>query len=307
MQPQLHVTRREIWVDMLMYPRHTLPTAFAPALIAAALASHNQVFHFPALLTAFLAGWLIQLGGVITDNYHNLTRHPDDREHAKFVQGLRLGMVTLGELRTAILLCYLIAVAFGVYLTYIGGLPVIGIGLASIAASLAYSSKPFPLGDHALGEPLFYLFFGPVSLAGYYFVQAEAFDSTPFTLSVLLCGLGVAALTTNILVIDNIRDMEFDRAKNEITLTVLIGRKGSLVEYSLFLVSAYLIPAALLWTGSMNGWSFLTWFSIPYALKVFKRLLDSKTFEERIPLTPQAGQVLLLYSALLALGILLAK
>ena len=62
MQTQAKVTRREIWVDMLMYPRHTLPTAFAPALIAAALAYHNEILHLPTLFSAFMAGWLIQAG-----------------------------------------------------------------------------------------------------------------------------------------------------------------------------------------------------------------------------------------------------
>lgn len=303
MKTRTPVTRRQIWVDMLMYPRHTLPTAFAPALIAGALAYHDGVFQPLFLFMAFLSAWLIQLGGVITDNYNNLTRHPDDPEHAVFVEGLRTGVVTLAELRSAILLCYFVAALLGLYLASIGGFVVIVIGAASMLASLAYSSKPYPLGDHALGEPLFYLFFGPVSLAGYYFVQAAAFGADPVTPAVLLCGLGVAALTTNILVIDNIRDMEFDRAKNEITLTVLIGRQWSLVEYAFLLFSAYLIPIFL-----QHGWGpYLSWLSLPYALKVFQRLTASKTFEERIPLTSQAGQVLLLFSALLALGILLMQ
>ncbi|MCB0100951.1 MAG: 1,4-dihydroxy-2-naphthoate octaprenyltransferase [Anaerolineales bacterium] len=305
MQTQAKVTRREIWVDMLMYPRHTLPTAFAPALIAAALAYHNEILHLPTLFSAFMAGWLIQLGGVITDNYNNLTRHPNDREHAKFVQGLRQGLVTLSELRTAITACYLIAILFGLYLASLGGWTVILIGVASIFASLAYSTKPYPLGDHALGEPLFFIFFGPVSLAGYYFVQAAVFGSTPFTIPVLFAGLGVAALTTNILVIDNIRDMDYDKEKSEITITVLIGRKWSFVEYCILFGAAYIFPL-LLWLQGSFGWGILLVFlSIPYGINVALHLIRSQTFEERIPLTPQAGQVLLLYSFLFSVGVLL--
>lgn len=305
MQTQAIVTRREIWVDMLMYPRHTLPTAFAPALIAGALAYHDGVFLFPALFAALMAGWLIQLGGVITDNYNNLIHHPDDREHAKFVQGLRQGLVTLSELRTAIITCYLVAILFGLYLARLGGWTVVLIGITSILASLAYSTKPYPLGDHALGEPLFFLFFGLVSLAGYYFVQAIAFGAAPFTIPVLFAGLGVAALTTNILVIDNIRDMDFDKAKNEITITVLIGRKWSLVEYCALFGAAYIFPFVL-WFQGWFGWGiFLTYLSIPYGINVALSLIRSQTFEERIPLTPRAGQVLLLYSFLFSIGVLL--
>lgn len=304
MEIQGAISRREIWVDMLLYPRHTLPTAFAPALIAGGLAYHNHVFHPIVLFSAFMAGWLIQLGGVIADNYNNFTHHPDDKEHAKFAAGLRAGVVTLTELRASIIVCYLVAMLFGIYLVLVSGLLVVAIGIVSIIASLAYSSKPYPLGDHAFGEPLFYLFFGPISLIGCYYVQAAAMDSqSAFMPLVLWISLGVAALTTNILVIDNIRDMDFDKAKNEITIAVLIGRKWSFVEYVLFLVSAYIIPFALWKLGEFGVLIFLPYLSIPYGAIVASRLIRSKTFEERIPLTPQAGQTLLLYSALLTLSI----
>lgn len=302
---QVPPTRREIWVGMLLYPRHTLPTAFAPALLAGSLALRNETFHLWALLAAFGAGWLIQLAGVITDNYHNLTRHPDDREHARFVAGLRAGVVRLAELRLAIVGCYLLAILLGLYLAWLGGWPVIVIGLASILASLAYSSNPYPLGDHALGEPLFYLFFGPVSFFGCYYVQAAASGAQAFPLDGIPVSLGLAALTTNILVIDNIRDLEYDKAKNEITLAVLIGERWSFVEYGLLLASAYLMPVLLWALGGFPSAILLPLLSIPYAVWVFRRLLRSSTFEERIPLTPQAGQVLLAYALLLGLGIVL--
>ena len=151
------VDRRAVWVGMLLYPRHTLPTALAPVAVAVGLALHDGVVAPWPALGAFVAGWLVQVGGVITDNYHNLTRHPDDAEHALFVEALRRGVVTLAELRRAIYACYAAAAVVGAALVYVGGLPVALVGLASVAASLAYSSNPFPLGDHGLGDPLFFL------------------------------------------------------------------------------------------------------------------------------------------------------
>ena len=61
-------------------------------------------------------GWLVQLGGVVTDNYNNLRRHGDDNEHPRFVQALRDGVITFGQLRLAIAACYGIAVLAGLYL-----------------------------------------------------------------------------------------------------------------------------------------------------------------------------------------------
>jgi len=74
-------SRRDMWVHMLLYPGHTLPTALAPALVAVGLAARHEVFSALPALLAFVAGWLIQLGGVLTDNHENLVKHPNDREH----------------------------------------------------------------------------------------------------------------------------------------------------------------------------------------------------------------------------------
>jgi 1,4-dihydroxy-2-naphthoate octaprenyltransferase len=314
------VTRGDVWLRMLLYPRHTLPTALAPVLVAGALAWHAGVFAPLPALAALLAGWLVQLGGVFTDNYTNLVRHPDDREHALFVQALRRGVISLGTLRLAIVGVYAGAVLVGLYLVAIGGRPALLIGLASIAASLAYSVGPFPLGDRALGDPLFFVFFGLVSVLGTYYVQAAAVLGGSAVLGAgagwwpaagtlppvaWVAGLPVAALTTNILIIDNIRDRAFDHAKRETTVAVLIGRRWSLAEYGALLALAYAVPLGLFAWGGWPGWVCLPWLSLPYALWVYRRLLRTDGHDALVPLTPQAGQVLLAHTALFAAGLAL--
>jgi 1,4-dihydroxy-2-naphthoate octaprenyltransferase len=306
------ITRRAVWVGMLLYPRHTLPTAVAPVAASVGLAAHDGVLAPGPALAALAAGWLIQLGGVITDNYHNLTRHPDDVEHALFVEALRRGVVTMAELRRAIYACYLAAAVVGTYLVYIGGLPVVLVGLASAAASLAYSSNPFPLGDHGLGDALFFVFFGPVSVVAAYYVQAAATLAQSWPLAppagtvtgpAVAAGLAVGALTTTILLVDNIRDLDYDRSKGERTLAVIIGAGWTRVEYAVLLGLAYLVPLWLWLHAGFGPLALLPWLSLPYGLLVARRVWRARTREALIPMSPQAGQVLLAYSFLLALGV----
>jgi 1,4-dihydroxy-2-naphthoate polyprenyltransferase len=293
------VTRRDVWVDMLLYPRHTLPTAAAPVLVASALAFHERTLALLPAFAAFVAGFLVQLGGVVTDNYNNLRRHGDDREHPRFVEALRAGTVTFRELRLAIASCYALALAAGLYLVHVGGITVLIVGLASIGASLLYSSGPFPLGDKAgLGDPLFFVFFGLVSVMATYYVQAGGVTWDSFAVS-----LPIASLTTNILVIDNIRDMEFDREKNERTLAVILGHKWSRVEYSSFVVLAYSVPVWLWLARGFSAWVLLPLASLPYAIVVARRVIRAGSHIELIPMTPQAGQVLLLYAVLFSVGL----
>lgn len=306
-------TRRDVWLRMLLYPRHTLPTAIAPVLVASALAWHDGVFDWSAALAAFAAGWLVQLGGVVADNYNNLRRHGDDLEHPEFVEALKRGVVSLGELRWAIIGCYAAATLIGLHLVYLGGVPILVIGLLSIAASLAYSSGPFPLGDNlGLGDPLFFVFFGLVSVMASYYVQAAAQAGQPLAAATVpagitpvsfLASLPIAALCTNILVIDNIRDLKFDQAKNERTLAVLIGPRASHVEYLLLLALAYAVPFLLFFRGSFGPLIFLPLLSVPYAVHVARQVMRTTDYLALLPMTPRAAQVLLTYAALFAIGI----
>jgi 1,4-dihydroxy-2-naphthoate octaprenyltransferase len=310
------VTRKQVWVEMLLYPAHTLPTAAAPVAVAIGLAVHDKVVALGPALAALLAGWLIQLGGVFTDNYYNLSRHPDDKEHASFVEAVNTGVISLAEIRRAIYAVFFVAFLAGLYLLGVGGVPVVVIGLASIAGALLYSAGPFPLGDNGLGDPLFFLFFGIVSVAATYYVQAAAalglgfpmwFSPGTVTTWSIVAGLPVAALTTCILVIDNIRDLEYDRDKGEKTLAVIIGPFWSRVEYSGLAAFAYLVPLFLWLRGGFGHTVLLPLATAPLAVIVARQVWRKKTHDEMIPLTPAAGRVCLFFSLLFGLGLGLSR
>jgi 1,4-dihydroxy-2-naphthoate polyprenyltransferase len=156
-------TRREIWIRKLLYPGHTLPTVAAPLAVATGLAARDGVLAVAPACAALAAGWLIQVGGVLTGNYQNLLHEPEDREHPELVRAVKSGTLTLQALRRAIIGCYALALLAGLYLVHRAGLAVVAIGLVSIAASWAYSAGPFPVGRHGLADPLFFVFFGVVS------------------------------------------------------------------------------------------------------------------------------------------------
>ncbi|MBI1956073.1 MAG: 1,4-dihydroxy-2-naphthoate octaprenyltransferase [Acidobacteria bacterium] len=308
------LSRRDMWQHMLLYPGHTLPIAAAPVIVAVGLAIHYGTFAAVPALFAFFAGWLIQLGGVLTDNYENLTRHPNDREHPELVQGLRNGALTLSGLKTAIYACYLLALLAGVFLISVAGIPVLVIGLLSIGASWIYAAGPFPFGERGLADPLFFAFFGAVSVAGSYYVQAAptyGMDTSSFwqflpqalPLSVFLISLPVGALTTNILIIDDIRDREFDAEKGKRTVTVRFGKEWSRVEFVGFLVLAYLAPVLFWLALAFSAWVLLPLLTLPFAIATARAVLTLDQFQELVPITPQAARLLLTYAVLLTIGV----
>ena len=100
---------RTIWVDLLLYPTHTLPTALAPVLVGVGLAIHDGVFAPLPALVGFLGSWAIHVAGVFTDNHELLRKHPQLPEHPELTQALRTGTLRLSTLRAAVGACLLLA------------------------------------------------------------------------------------------------------------------------------------------------------------------------------------------------------
>jgi len=301
-------TRREVWTRKLLYPGHTLPTAIAPVLVGVALAYHDRVFAAVPALLAFLAGWLIQFAGVVTGNYSNLLREPDDREHPELVQAVKSGLLSLADLRTTILVSYGIAVLCGLALTTIAGWPVIVIGLASIFASWAYSAGPWPFGRHGFADPLFFLFFGTVSVIGTYYVQAAVVlgpehwrEALPF--DAVAVSLPIGALITTILIIDDIRDCEFDVVKGKNTIAVRFGKGWSRAEFLCLLVFAYLAPFWLWLSLDFSAWVLLPLLTLPLAGLVTHAVWARDRFNELVPMTPRMAMLTVAYSICLATGL----
>jgi len=302
-------SRRELWTRKLLYPGHTFPTAAAPVIVACGLAYHGGVFAPLPAFAALLAGWLIQFGGVVTDNYQNLLRQPEDIEHPELVQAIRMGLLTTFGLKATMIASYGLALLAGAYLVFVGGIPVIMIGILSIAASWAYSAGPWPVGLHGLADPLFFIFFGVVSVMGTYYVQAVPYSLdwlSAFPFSALAVSLPIGALITNILIIDDIRDRDFDLVKGKRTVAVRFGKTWSRVEFLALLGFAFVVPIWLWLRLGLGAWTLLPLLCLPYAAWLAREVWRRDAFQELVPMTPRAAQLVMAYAVLLAGGLALA-
>jgi 1,4-dihydroxy-2-naphthoate octaprenyltransferase len=188
-------------------------------------------------------------------------------------------------------LVFFLATGCGVYLALAAGPAVVAIGLASIAAAIAYTGGPFPLGYHGLGDLFVLTFFGFVAVAGTSFVQLGHVPPLAWA-----AALPVGALATAILVVNNLRDRTTDARVGKRTLAVRFGRGFAVAEYGALLAVAYAVPAALgIW---------LPLVTLPAGAWLFSRLLreDGPVLNGRLA---QTALLLLVHGALLTAGILL--
>jgi 1,4-dihydroxy-2-naphthoate octaprenyltransferase len=143
-------------------------------------------------------------------------------------------------MKKGILITSLMALFSGLWLLYLsvgkGNLLLfvffVLLGLASILAALKYTIGHNPFGYKGLGDLMVFIFFGMVSVTGSFFLLSKSFN-----LNVLLPAASIGFLSTGVLNINNLRDVENDRISGKNTLVVKMGGKTGRL-YHLFLINA---------------------------------------------------------------------
>lgn len=294
------LSRRDISIRLLLYPSHTLPTAAAPIAVAVGLAIHDGVFSWLPVTVAFLASWLIHVGGVFADQYELVRKHPEVPEHPELLAALRAGTLTLFGLRVGIIASFVAAALTTPYLASVVGLPVVlGLGAVGTVASLAYASTPLRYAKYGLADPIFFLMFGVVAVAAAYYVQGNH----ELPLSAFVVGLPIGALTTNVLLIDDIRDHHWDRLKGWRTGAVRFGIQWNRAELTGLTALAYALPFWF-WLGlGFSPWVLLPLITLPAAIRLTRIVRGSDRFEDLFPMTPRASRLALEYAVLLGIGL----
>lgn len=302
-----------IWIDLLVYPTHSLPTAAAPVIVGLGLAAHDGVLAVVPALVGFLGSWLIHVAGVFTDNHELLRLHPGLPEHPELTRAVGAGTLRLSTLRAAIGACLLVALLTVPYLYRIGGAPVLAFGAIGIAASLSYNGG-LAYVRGGLADPVFFLMFGVVGVVGTYYIQAAAQGGGAASwqllwslpLPVYLLGLPCGAIVTSVMLIDDMRDHEFDRAKGWRTGAVRHGVGWNRNEIALLVAFAYLAPVAFWLALGFGAWVLLPLASLPLAAGTVRALWTRERREDLVPLTPRMARLGVVHSVLLAIGLALS-
>ena len=266
-------------------------------VLGTGLAIGRDVFRFGPALAALLGALLIQIGTNLANDYYDHLRGGDTEDRVGPIRVSQAGIIPPKTVRNGAFLVLGLALLLGFYLVWVGGTPVVLIGITSLVCAVAYTGGPFPLAYHGLGDLFVFVFFGLVAVGGTYWVQALTFEP-----EVLLAGVGIGALATAILVVNNLRDIQTDAWAGKRTLAVRIGLTGTKVEFAFLLMLGFAVPfLGVAWFG-WAGWSF---FTLIAALLLINPLRTVATFssdtdpKNLIPALERTAQAVGLYGLLL--------
>jgi 1,4-dihydroxy-2-naphthoate octaprenyltransferase len=248
----------------------TLAAAVVPVLVGTSLAFNGGTpLHAIGFLCALGGAIFIQIGTNLVNDALDFKKGADTAARLGPVRVTQAGLLSADAVMRGAYVCFVLAALCGVPLILRGGWPIVVIGVASIVAAYAYTGGPYPLAYHGLGEVFVMIFFGLVATAGSYYVQRLSFDVVS-----LVAGFACGALAVVLLAINNLRDIDNDRASNKRTLAARFSERFARGEVEWMLIAAYI---AQLIVAYLRDWHLaVPLLTIPVAVLLATRVKQSE-------------------------------
>lgn len=279
----------------------TLPAGVAAVVVGSALAGADGVFRWDAFLVTLFAAIAIQVGVNYANDLADAEKGADTAARIGPTRAVASGLLTAGQMKRGIAVCFGLAAMAGVYLIWLAGWVILAVGIVSIIAALGYTNGPIPYGYYGLGEVFVFVFFGLVATVGTRYV----FDRTA-PADAWLSGVSMGFLAAAILVANNVRDIETDRTAGKRTLAVMLGRQAARWMYAALVVVAYGVMAVAVVADVLPLWALLTFVSIPLAVAPVRTIFTQTEGPPLIGVLKATARLQLAFAALLSIGVLIA-
>lgn len=223
----------------------TLGAAVAPVLMGISMAWSEGVAHAPAAFAALTGALLLQIAANFANDYFDWQKGADDESRVGPRRVVSAGLIAPAAMRLAIAVTLLAVVPIAAYLVWRAGFGFAIVAALGILFALLYTGGPKPLAYVGLGDPVAFLFFGPVAVAGTFAAQAQRFEWLP-----AIAGIGPGCLAMTLLAVNNLRDREGDARAGKRTLAVRFGGGFARAQIVLTLLAAAAVPA---WLAATTG------------------------------------------------------
>jgi 1,4-dihydroxy-2-naphthoate octaprenyltransferase len=250
-----------------------------------------------ALLALAVAVALI-IGVNYANDYSDGIRGTDD-DRAGPVRLVGSRLATPRAVLTAAVTSLSVGAAAGLALALLSAPWLIAVGAACIAGAWLYTGGSKPYGYAGFGEVAVFVFFGLVAVLGTQYTQALRVDWVGLVLAV-----AVGALSSSVLVANNLRDIPTDAQSRKITLAVRLGDTRTRVLYRALLATAGVLTLVLM---AATPWCAVGFVATPLALRALAPVRSGRGGPELIPVLRDTGLAMLVWAIAVAAALALAR
>ena len=221
------------------------------------------------LLFCALTAILLQVLSNLANDYGDFKKGTDSPKRVGPQREMQSGAITEKEMKRGLAVTAALCLIFGALLIFVfAGLTwqelavFAALGLGAVLAALLYTLGKRPYGYRGLGDLFCFLFFGLAAVAGTYYLATKSLD-----FSVLLPASAMGFLSNAVLNINNMRDVENDKASGKNSFVVKLGLKKAFVYHCLLIVGAFVCLTVYLVLQHAEWYSYLFWLLFPLFLK----------------------------------------
>jgi len=268
------MSKARAWVVSLRL--RTLPLALACTGMGSFLAAGFSVFNLETCLLTALTAILLQILSNLANDFGDYKTGADNEERIGPQRALQSGTISISAMRNAIIFAAILTLVIGSILLYesVSGLPVFIlfflIGLLCIAAAIKYTMGKKPYGYSGLGDIAVFIFFGIVGVGGTFYLHAHYFHP-----DILLPAASLGLLSTGVLNVNNMRDINSDAATGKNTIVVRMGLAKA-KKYHLFLIiSAFICLVLFNLLNVISPWQWIFLITLPLFVRHLLNIMKS--------------------------------
>ena len=234
----------------------TLPLSIAGIVVGNALAIQNDGFCPYVFGGSLLTAIVFQILSNFANDYGDGLKGTDNQERIGPKRVLQQNLLSEKSLFRGILITAVIGFILATVTILIAfevselksSLVFLALAVAAIFAAYKYTAGKGAYGYYAMGDVFVFAFFGLLAVGGSYFLQTKQLNNVLWCFATAIGGLSTAVLNLN-----NMRDMQNDIAVGKKTIAALLGLKGAKIYHTvLVLGSMTALSAGVLY--EFKGW-----------------------------------------------------
>ncbi|MEM7111335.1 MAG: 1,4-dihydroxy-2-naphthoate polyprenyltransferase [Chloroflexota bacterium] len=299
--------KTSVWISAMRL--RTLPLAIASIILGSALAAAHGGFRWGVAILAILTAVSLQILSNFANDYGDAVHGADSQKRGGPQRAVQSGQVTRQQMQRAIAIMVVVSCLIGLALLWAAFgnsttliIVFILLGISAIIGAITYTAGKRPYGYVGLGDISVLIFFGWVGVMGAYFLH-----TTTLNWLVMLPATACGLLAVAVLNVNNIRDIESDKAAGKQSIPVRLGRERAVVYHWLLFAGALLTAVLYVILTYTSPWQFLFLLVIPLLVRNGTAVRRITAPMQLNPYLRQMSLTTLAFVLLFSLGQLLAS
>ncbi len=251
------MAKRNSWIKA--FRLRTLPLALASIFMGSFLAISTYNYNWTIIVLAIITTLFLQILSNLANDYGDGMKGTDNDNRVGPKRTIQSGEISPKEMRVGIIILTTLSFISGISLIIFSigtnwniGILFLLLGISAIAAAIKYTMGKNAYGYSGLGDLFVFLFFGPVAVIGTYYLVSGTLDW-----QIILPAITMGFLSTGVLNLNNMRDMENDANSGKHTLALTLGYKRAKIYHFSLVSMALILPVVFISINYFSPWQFI--------------------------------------------------